>query len=470
MTPDDYAGLAALEIAELVRRGDCAARDVAEAAMARIEATEPRVNAFIHIDRNGALAAADEIDRRIADGEDPGALAGVPVSVKDLVHVDGQPTSFGSRVFAGTMAPEDAAPVAGLRAAGAIIIGKTTTPEFGHKAITAGPLFGATLNPWNRTFTSGGSSGGAAASLAARQVPLAIGTDGGGSIRIPASVCGVFGLKATLGRIPHLHTSDLFANSSFIGPMARNADDLAQMYAAMAGVNPRDPWSKVLPPEADARPVAGTRIGWALKVGNPALEPAVATAVQAALQGLAALGCATEEIELDLAGQEPAFRAGLESMLAGRFGAKLETDRGRLDPTFVKTLENGLKRSGVEVQQAAAARSGLFREIDALFTAHDFLVMPTVSAASVPAQTDTHADIVIAGRNCGRIRAGWYPYTFPFNLTGHPALSMPCGWTPDGLPVGLQIVGPWYSERALMALARTLNDALGMEKRVPAGL
>ncbi len=467
MSPETYAELSAVEIARRVAAREATAAEVTEAALARIAATEPRLNAFIHVDAEGARAAAGRVDEDIASGRVPGPLAGVPVSVKDLVHVAGLPTSFGSRVFAGSQAPGDAAPVAGLRAAGAIIIGKTTTPEFGHPAIAASPLFGAPLSPWNRAYPCGGSSGGAAVSVVSGQVPLAVGTDGGGSVRIPASVCGILGLKATLGRVAHSHAPDLFANTSYIGPMARSLDDLAAMYRAMSGPAAGDPWAKALPEPRIAPGLADLRVGWALMVGNPAIEPEVSAAVEQAVGMLAARGVALTPLEVDWHCREPAFRAQLEAALAGRLGARLDGDRDRFDPSLVATIENGLRRGGAEVAEAAAARSGLFREIEALFETVDLLVTPTLAAASVAADTDTHADITIAGQPCGRIRAGWYPYTFPFNLTGHPALSLPCGWTSQGLPIGLQIVGRWYEEDRVFAAARLLAEALDLPTRRP---
>jgi len=459
----DLTNLAATELAACIRARQVSAAEAVDATLARIEATEPFVNAFIHVDAEGARAAAEDIDRRFDAGEDPGPLAGVPVSVKDLVHVAGMPTSFGSRAFAGTAAPEDAIPIARLRAAGAVLVGKTTTPEFGHKPVTASPLFGETLNPWNRDFTSGGSSGGAAASVAARQTPLAVGTDGGGSVRIPASVCGLFGLKATLGRIPHAHAADLFANNSYIGPMARTLDDLRLMYEIMAGAAPDDPWSKVAPPLPSH--IDRPRIGWALKVGNPVVEPDVAAACEAAVATLADLGAEIVPIEIDLAADEPRFRVILETLLAARTAERVRAEPQNFDPTFVRTVENGLARTGAETQAASAARSALFRRIEGLFEGIDYLVTPTLAAASVPAGIDVHADVVIEGVDCGPIRAGWYPYTFPFNLTGHPALTMPCGWDRRGLPIGLQLSGRWHDEAGLIGLAHRLHAALGVERR-----
>ncbi len=464
MTESEYLTLSATEIARLVTGREVSARAVTDLALARIASSEPVANAFIHIDPDGARAAADALDRRLAAGEAPDPLAGVPVSIKDLTHVAGMPTSFGSKAFAGTPAPTDAIPAARLRAAGAVILGKTTTPEFGHKAITESPLFGRTLNPFNRAYTSGGSSGGAAVSVAARQVPIALGSDGGGSVRIPASICGLYGLKATLGRIPHAQAPDLFANSSCIGPMTRTLEDLRLLYAVIAGEAPADPWSKVL---AAAGPRDSLRIGFALKVGNPSIEPEVAASVEAAVEALAALGAAIMPLDIDFVQFEPSMRANLEAMLAARTTARVQSEPRLFDPTFVKTVERGLARSAIEVQAAANRRTDLFRLLESQFEVVDYLVTPTLAAASVPAETNTHDDIVIAGVNCGRIRAGWYPYTFPMNLTGHPALTLPCGWTEDGLPIGLQIVGRWYDEAGLLDLAERLVPALGLDSRMP---
>ncbi|MEZ5657824.1 MAG: amidase [Burkholderiaceae bacterium] len=457
----------ATEIAAAIARHELTAAQLTEAALARIAATEPEVNAFIHIDTDGARAAAEALDRRLASGDRPGPLAGVPVSVKDLVHVAGMPTTGGSAVSAAGPVSADAAPVARLRAAGAIIIGKTTTPEYGHKPLTESPLFGRTLNPWNRHYTAGGSSGGAAACLAARQVPLAIGTDGGGSIRIPASVCGVWGLKATLGRIPHVHAPDLFGNGSYIGPMARDVDDLELMYRIMAVADPRDPWARRQPVHHAADRGAILTIGYARTVGNSVLEPALADAFDDAIRAIEAAGHRVRPIEIDLARYEPAFRTQLESVLAARFSASVRDNRDHHDRSFVVTVENGLRHRGIDLAAANAARTALFHEIERLFEQIDLLVTPTVAAASLPADTDPHAPVQIAGQSCGPIRAGWYPYTFPFNMTGHPALSMPCGWDDHGLPIGLQIVGGWDEEDRMLVFARELATRLAVPRRMP---
>lgn len=464
MNTDELTAMTATEIAGRVRNREIRAHTVVETLLGHIEATEPSANSFIHVDAAGALAAADAIDARLTANEDPGPLAGVPVSVKDLVHVKGMPTSFGSRAFAGEIAPEDAVPVTRLRAAGAIIVGKTTTPEFGHKPITKGQLFGETLNPWNPAYTSGGSSGGAAASVTWKQVPLAVGTDGGGSVRIPASVCGIFGLKATLGRIPHVHAPDLFANNSYIGPMARNIDDLRVMYDVMAGPTPMDPWSKTMP-GLDHMPDK-FRVGWTLRVGNRVVAQDVVTATEKAIGALAGLGAEVSETDLDFVSLEPHFRVILETLLAARTGTSVAQSPDLFDKTFIRTVRNGESRTGIEVQRAAGLRTDVYRQVERFFDRCDYLVTPTLAVPSIPADTDPHADLEIAETNCGPIRAAWYPYTLPFNLTGHPALTLPIGWDRNGLPIGLQIAGRWYDEAGLLNLAGRLHAALHVPDRV----
>ena len=449
--------MSATQIVALVTAGSVPASEITEAALAHIAATEPQTNAFIHVDPTLARRDAAAVDRLVRDGRDAGALAGVPVSVKDLVHVAGMPTSGGSRLYAGRLASEDAAPVARLRAAGAVVVGKTTTPEFGHKPVTNGALFGETLNPWNRAFTCGGSSGGAAVSLVTGQVPLAVGTDGGGSIRIPASVCGVYGLKATLGAIAHVHAPDLFGNSSYIGPMARSTEDLLLMFGVMAGGDRRDPWTRRQRHNRDKLSRDCT-IGYATLVGNAALSTEIAGAIEASLNRLRELGFRLTAVDLALASYEPHFRAQLEGTLAGRFGALLDSaDRGQLDESFIETLENGRRRSVAELVAANIARTELYHEIESVLSDVDFLITPTVATPSIPHDTDTHEDITIDGLNCGPIRAGWYPYTFPFNMTGHPALSMPIGVATSGIPIGLQIVGSWDDEVPMIELAALLE-------------
>ncbi len=464
MSELDYVHLSASQIADLVQSREVTAREITRMALSRISATEPQANAFTHVDADLATRAADVIDVRIARGETVGPLAGVPVSVKDLTDVAGMPTTFGSKAFAGNGALEDAIPVARVRAAGGVIIGKTTTPEFGHKPITESPLFGRTPNPFNARFTSGGSSGGAGASLAWRQTPVSLGSDGGGSIRIPASISGLYGLKATLGRIPNPQAADLFATSSYIGPLARTLEDLRLIYGAMAGASDADPWAK----SQNAPPGHKTgRIGYAMLVGNPAIDPEVAQAFTSIIERLARSGHDLVPVEIDFAAFEPAFLVLLETILARRLSAKIQENADDFDPTLLRTVERASAHTGTDVQLANERRTALFRRLEAIFSDVDFLVTPTLSAASLPIETNPHDRVWIDGTDCGRIRAAWYPYTFPMNLTGHPALSMPIGWTSDNLPIGLHISGRWYDEEGIFDLTAKISRETDFTLRHP---
>src|SRR5215831_3053429 len=271
----------ALTLARQIRTKAISPVAVVDAVLRRIEALQPTVNAFITVTADEARDAARKAETALATGERLGPLHGVPFSVKDLLFTKSVRTTMGSFIFADQVPAEDAVPVRRLREAGAILIGKTTTPEFGHKPLTDSPLFGATRNPWNLSRTAGGSSGGAAAAVASGQGPLALGTDGGGSIRLPAACCGIVGLKPTLGRVPHVHQADLFSTTSYIGPMARTVAETAACFDAIVGFDAGDPYSHA-EPSADSRDVEvrGLRIGWLPRVGNNRVDREVLVACE----------------------------------------------------------------------------------------------------------------------------------------------------------------------------------------------
>lgn len=428
-----------------------------------VERLQPRLNAFITVSEDLALEAARKAEQEIMSGIWRGALHGLPFSVKDLTPTRGVRTTFGSRLFADHVPDEDAGPVARLHEAGAILIGKTTTPEFGHKPLTEAPLFGRTLNPWHPDYTCGGSSGGAAVAVASGMGTLALGTDGGGSVRIPAACCGIVGLKPTPGVVAHAHAPDAFGNHSFVGPMTRTVADCRQLLAVLRGTDDRDPFALSSAPEPGRPAPDKLRIGWLPRVGNLLVDAETAQLTESAVRALESEGCAVEEItDLDFAGLEPAFLTLLQTILAARLEAYHRDQPELLDGSLLKTVSQGLARGGVEVQRAAAARSRLFRRVQELFRRFDVLVSPTLAAPPLPVDQDPHGQVKIAGRPAGLIRAGWYPYTFPLNLTGHPALSLPCGFTRLGLPVGVQLVAPWYGEMRLLDLAERLEGRLGL--------
>lgn len=453
------ADLSAVALASAIRCKTVSPVEAVEAALSRLE-ERAELNAFMAVCADRARAEARLAEEKIMRGEPLGALHGIPFSVKDLTNTEGVVTTQGSALFADAVPTADAVAVARTRAAGAILIGKTTTPEFGHKPFTEGPFFGRTLNPHSHAHTCGGSSGGAAVAVAAGIGPLALGSDGGGSIRIPAACCGVIGLKATLGAIPNLQAPDLFGANSYVGPMARNVADTRAMFDILVGPDRRDPYGQIaaLPRRtlpAGERP----RIAFLLRCGN-LLDPEVEAAVVAAMKRAEALGMIVEPIELDLVAMEPHFLVLLRSLLLARLGARAERSPELFDPTLLATIEAGRSYSATDLCEAQFARTSCFAKVQELLSSHDVIASPTLSAPALPVGLDPLGSVTIAGQDAGTIRGAWYPYTFPFNLTGHPALSLPCGRSTDGLPIGLQLVGRWHEDTYLLDTAARLEQAI----------
>jgi aspartyl-tRNA(Asn)/glutamyl-tRNA(Gln) amidotransferase subunit A len=458
----EIADLDAITTARLISSAEISAAEAVSSAFRTIK-ERAELNAFITLCEERALTEADAADAARMRGEAIGPLHGLPFSVKDLTNTAGVQTSQGSALFAGRVPEADAVAVARARAAGAILIGKTTTPEFGHKPFTEGPYFGRTLNPWGPTRTCGGSSGGAAVAVATGMGALALGSDGGGSIRIPAACCGVTGLKATLGTIPNLQAPDLFGANSYVGPMARNIADLAYFFNVLAGPDRRDPYGQndsVRPRSREGR----IRVALLLRCGN-VLDPEVERRVLDAVSKAGNLGMDVEEIDLDLVSLEGAFLVFLRSALFSRLRTALEDTPDLLDPTLVATAEAGRAYSATDLWEASYERTRCFAAVQGIFERYDLIVSPTLSAPPLPVNTNPLGHIEIDGKDAGTIRGAWYPYTFPFNLTGHPALSMPCGLTRDGLPVGLQLVARWNEDRFLLETAARFEEAIEFTAR-----
>ncbi|WP_398493320.1 amidase [Variovorax sp.] len=451
----------AVALAALVRRKEASPVEIVQAALARIEARR-EINAFITVTADEALAAARRAEAAVMAGEPLGPLHGIPYSVKDLTLTAGVRTTMGSAIHEDFVPKDDAVAVARAKAAGAILIGKTLTPEFGHKQVPTAPLFGRTLNPINPAYTPGASSSGAAAAVAAGMGPLALGTDGGGSIRIPAACCGIVGLKATLGVVPHLQAPDLYSANSFTGPMARDVADTRLLFEAIAGFDARDPWGAGSAPPRRAAPVSlrGLRVAWLPSAGNR-VDPEVEAIAGAAVQAMAREGAVVETVQLDFVSLEKHFLVVLQSLLAARVGANLERFGNRLDASLIDAVQKGRRHTAVDLHEATFAKTRCFNELQALFERFDVLVSPTLSAPPLPIDMDVSGEIEIAGRPAGTVRGAWYPYTYPMNLTGHPALSMPCGRSAIGLPIGLQLVGRWYDDHYLLDVAALVEQALG---------
>ena len=396
----------ALTLARLIRSKEVSPVAVVDAVLARIEALQPTVNAFITVTADEARDTARRAEAAVMRGDPLGPLHGVPFSVKDLVFTKGVRTTMGSLIFADQVPAEDAVPVRRLREAGAVLVGKTTTPEFGHKPFTDSPLFGVTRNPWNLARTPGGSSGGAAAAVASGQAPLALGTDGGGSIRIPAACCGIVGLKPTLGRVPHVHQADLFSTTSYIGPMTRTVAEAAACLDAIVGVDAGDPYSRPEPPD-DPRDIAvrGLRIGWLPRVGNRLVDAEVLAACEAAVRHLERAGAHVDTVEENFAALEDAFLVVLQAGLAARVGPHMAAFGDKIARSLRESVERGARWSAVDWANALGQRTAVYRRTQALFQRFDVLVSPTLSRPALAVDHDPFEPITIGGEIADRSAA-----------------------------------------------------------------
>jgi aspartyl-tRNA(Asn)/glutamyl-tRNA(Gln) amidotransferase subunit A len=469
MASDDLCWLPALEMAALIREKKISPVDVTEAVLARIERVNPALNAFCTVSAEEARDAAQAAEVAVMTGEELGALHGVPVSIKDLVFTRRVATTGGSRLFAEHVPEEDAVCVERLKGAGAVLIGKTTTPEFGHKGVTDSPLFGITRNPWNPALTPGGSSGGAGAAVAAGLGPLAVGTDGGGSIRIPASFCGIYGLKPSFGRVPQGPGFPGWETFSATGPMTRTVRDAAAMLDAMAGPDDRDRHSLPVDNgpsflEACDAGLAGLSIGWTADLGYARVDPEVADLCAAAAELFEGLGCHVEVVTPGWDDPEEIFRTLAPAETYGAWGGRLEDAADQLDRSLVALLRYGKTITAERYLAAARRRHELWTEVQRFLARFDLLLMPTVA---VPPFEVGHPGVKeIGGQPASPL--GWIPFTFPFNLTGQPAATVPVGMTSSGLPVGLQIVGRRFADRTVLAASAAFEAAQPWAERRPA--
>jgi len=467
----DLAFTPAAELARLI--ASLSPVELVDGVLARIERAQPTLNPFITVTAESARAEARAAEAVLMRGDTLGPLCGVPFSVKDLVNTAGVRTTFGSVALADNVPAADSVAVARLKRAGAILIGKTTTPEFGHKPFTEAPLFGRTANAWDQSRTAGGSSGGAAVAVAAGLGPLAVGTDGGGSGRIPAACNGVVGFKQTLGLIPHDLTPDGFGNQSYIMPITRTVMDSALMLQAMADPDPCDPHSLGLPVEdfiAAARPegeLRGLRIAWRPYLGNLKVAREVMALCEAAVAVLAELGAVVEPMEDDFENTEPVWLVLTQSFWNARFRRYVPEFGARMSSTLLRQMDDGAHYSATELQEAMFARTRIYREIQGWFQQYDMIATPTLARTALAIDHDFFAPIEIDGEPADTVRKAWYPYTHPFNLSGNPAVTLPCGWAGDSLSVGLQLVGPHLGDARLLRAAALFEMARPWVHRTP---
>lgn len=464
MSTDELCWLTATELARRIAARELSPVEVVDAVLARAAKLDPTLNLFAMPMFDQARDAARAAERVVTERAPLGPLHGVPITVKDNVAVAGLRLANGSACFMDVVPEQDAAVVARIKAAGAIIIGKTNLPEFAHKVLTDSPAFGVTHSPWSLDHTPGGSSGGASAALAAGVAPLALGTDGGGSIRCPSSCAGLVGLKATLGRIP-FEAPDGFANYYFVGPMARRAEDAAGLLSVMAGSLAADPYSLAVPPlsvdMATAEcAAAGMRIGWVEHFGHYRTDSEVARLTAAAVRELETRGARVEELH------DPCFEDVFDiytviasSAHAARLGRLVDRWRDRMSPSIIDSIAKGSRWSAAEWMRAHDRRTDLFRAVQAVFERFDVIATPTMTAPPKPLDA--------GGSIATEMYAEWAAPLYPFNLTGHPALSAPAGFTEAGLPVGLQLVGPWFGEERLLHLAALLEMLTPWHERRP---
>jgi Asp-tRNA(Asn)/Glu-tRNA(Gln) amidotransferase A subunit family amidase len=446
--------------------------EVVEAVLARIDALDSRLNAFCTPAAESARADAREAERRALAGELRGPLDGIPVSVKDNIATRGLRTTVGSRLLSDNVPTEDAPTVERLRAAGAVILGKTNTPEFAWRGSTDNRLFGPTRNPWDLGRTPGGSSGGAAAAVAAGLGPIALGTDGAGSIRIPASFCGLFGLKPSFGRVPFYPPTGASELIAHAGPISRTVRDGALLLDAIAGPDDRDQWS--LPASgagfADAcdlaadrsAPLRGLEAAWSRDLGHIPVEAEFASICERAAQGFADLGCRVEAADPPIADPLPILRTLYAAAQIGNHATKTPQQLAEMDPDLVAFVEASRQLSAAEYFQAVLARQAMADGIRRHFERFDLLLTPSLS---VPAfELGIVGPSEVAGRPIPHL--GW-TLCFPFNFNGYPAATVPCGVTARGLPVGLQIVGRRHDDVGVLRAAAAFEAAHPWADRRP---
>jgi aspartyl-tRNA(Asn)/glutamyl-tRNA(Gln) amidotransferase subunit A len=473
MIDDDLAYLSAAELSALIRQRRLSPVQLVQSTLARIERSQPVLNAFITVCAEDALSAARDAEQALKRSDALPLLHGVPFSVKDLVSTVGVRTTFGSRIFEHHVPTVDAVAVARLKAAGAILIGKTTTPEFGQKGLTEAPLFGYTRNPWRADRTPGGSSGGAAVAVAAGLGPIGVATDGGGSTRIPAACNGVVGFKQSLGVVPVDSAQDAFGNISYVTPMTRTVMDTALMLDVMAGPHPSDPHSlnRTRQHYVEAARAQGDlsalKIAWRPFLGNKVVAAEVLDLCAAAVGVLSELGAAVFEMPDDFENPEPLWLTVNGSYRMAQFGHHLKDHRARMDPTLVAQLERASRYSAEELYRAIFLRTRMYRQVQGWFEHADIIVTPTLSRTALPIDQDFFAPIEIDGKPIDTMRRAWYPYTLPFNMTGNPAISIPCGWDSHGLPVGLQLIGRLGEDALLLRTAALFEQARHWAQRRP---
>jgi len=436
--------------------------ELTELFIERIQKLNPKINAYCTFTFDLAREAAKEADNLIHEGnQDLPLLCGIPISIKDLMEIEGYRTTFGSKLYEDYVSNTDEIAVKRLKEAGAVILGKTNTPAFGHIAVSHNLVFETTKNPWNLEKTSGGSSGGAGASVAAGLGPLALGSDGGGSIRIPSSFCGIFGLKPTFGRVPrNLHGTIGWATLDHYGPLTRYVEDAALMLEALWGPHPSDRF--ILPsPKTDLYhplmegELPKLKIGLSLDLGFvKAIDPEVEEGVSEAAKEFENMNWTVDPVKIKIRKPELAFNTIVTAGFAYDLQKEYKKQKEKIDDTLQKMIEAGLTYSALDVKRAEAKREEINTKIEQQFKKYDLLISPSTA---VPAfDLGIMYPPKIAGKGVSPV--AWMSYTYPLNMTGHPAASIPCGWTKERLPIGMQIIGKRFDELTVLQAAKAFQN------------
>lgn len=473
-TANELCRLSAVELKERYRSKTLSPVEVMQAVLLRADHLNPHLNCCLTICHELALNGARQAEARIMSGQAYPPLTGIPFSAKDLINTKGIRTTYGALPFKDNVPNDDALVISRLRDAGAILFAKTTTPEFGTAGVTESPLFGKTRNAWSADRTSGGSSGGAAVAVASGIGPLALATDGGGSTRIPAACNGLVGIKQSSGIVPHSQVVDKFGNQTYVTPMTRTVADTALMLDAIAGEDECDPTSIGLRREdyygaaTRVSDLKGVKILYCLAPAGLPISDDVQTSFHKALNSLRELGAQIEPFNPAGLNVLTTWQVINHTVWLTRFKALADQYPTQLSPTFLKQLESAKKFSAIDYQEAMIARSQLYAQVQALVQPGHFLAMPTLSRTALPINIDFLGSFDIDGQSFDEIRANWYPWTMLFNMTGHPAISLSCGFGTDGLPIGLQLVGQYRKDAALLSLAAAFERSQNFTHLWPA--
>ncbi|MGA3242167.1 MAG: amidase [Bryobacteraceae bacterium] len=466
---DSICFMGAVEMARLIRARKLSAREALAAHLKQIERVNPKVNAIVTLVAEMAAADAAKADEMQARQETLGPLHGLPVAHKDLMETRGIRTTFGSLLYKDYIPAEDDLIVERIRRAGAIAIGKTNTPEFGAGSQTFNQVFGATRNPYDLTKTCGGSSGGAAVALACGLVPVADGSDTGGSLRNPAAFCNVVGFRPSIGRVPNPKAAFAWSTLSTSGCLGRSVADLAFVLSTIAGPDSRAPLSINEPGERFARPLGrsfkGVRVAWFKDLGGAPFDPRVRAVVDAHRATFESLGCIVEQAEPDFALAGISFRTLRAWNSAATYGARLHAHPDAFKDTLKREIEDGLRLTGTDLAQAETAHGQLWRGFQLFLEKYEYFVLPTTQLP--PFDVDTPYPTAIAGVKFDNY-IDWMKSCWYISATGNPAASTPGGFTPEGLPVGVQIVGRDKEDFSVLQMAHAFEQATGFGKKRPA--